>query len=707
MKLMDEIISIDEEYLIGLSNKGIVKRALKDLEGIEPSSNYGEDKVEVSLGGEKCTIVLPLGNSSCTCPSRSVCRHIIAAILWLKNNLEVSPQVSEGDTTPLAKEVCASTREAGTITEETMPRPFGASIQEALEEELKHISTATLKKAMKPRYFRTFLQGIEKGDSVTLKEGTVLEGKLPQEETTVRILSPLEHSTCSCHSKELCAHKAAVILAWQIKKGICSLESLQQEEDENIKLDIYKIKSTAERSGIVVRKVLEKGLVRLPADTPESLELAAVACHEVGLAELERQLRQLGRKLQDYCSRKASFKINEFSKLLFKCHALINKIINSQEEKKILEYMGTFKEKYLPAGELTIMPIGHRFLRSDSGYEGNIYYFINKSPEAKEKYLTYSELRPVFYEQQGLRQGSGKDSAPWGINGSIDLLLHSELKLKHAKVYNGRLSASKETEGHIIASANLRDPAVLKLIKYDFYELIVDAFKDNKASEQEKLALIAPRQCIASGFDEVRQEFIMLLEDYQGRRLEVRAAYKQGESKLFNTLEALGNSMVKNKDKNYVIFGSIHIKEGECYVYPIEIYDSISERAEGYGANKVEKINQGKEHKAAEYIMGFFRQLEEEFLNLLQCGINSYAQGEVFLTYAQEASTTGLLSLEAMLNKLGQAFNERNHSFNENTGKIMKLMEEINSYVALGRKRLQINMAIDALFQAGLNGEEE
>ena len=74
----------DEEYLIGLSNKGTVKRAYKDLEQESPSVVWEGEEAEVALKEAVCRIRVPLGDSTCSCPSRSVCRHLITAVLYLK-----------------------------------------------------------------------------------------------------------------------------------------------------------------------------------------------------------------------------------------------------------------------------------------------------------------------------------------------------------------------------------------------------------------------------------------------------------------------------------------------------------------------------------------------------------------------------------------------------------------------------------------------
>ena len=81
------IQQVDDDYLIGLSNKGTLKRALKDLEQETPSFTWEEGAARVALKEETCVIRAPLGESSCSCPSRSVCRHIITAVLFLKREL--------------------------------------------------------------------------------------------------------------------------------------------------------------------------------------------------------------------------------------------------------------------------------------------------------------------------------------------------------------------------------------------------------------------------------------------------------------------------------------------------------------------------------------------------------------------------------------------------------------------------------------------
>lgn len=83
-ELLAAAAAADEASLTALANKGIYKRAVKDIEGETPDFIEVGGQAVVTIGGAQCSITLPFENSRCTCPSRTVCRHIIAAILLLK-----------------------------------------------------------------------------------------------------------------------------------------------------------------------------------------------------------------------------------------------------------------------------------------------------------------------------------------------------------------------------------------------------------------------------------------------------------------------------------------------------------------------------------------------------------------------------------------------------------------------------------------------
>lgn len=104
--LKQVLLAAEDEILVGMSNKGIVKRAYKDLEKEQPEICWKENEAKVTFSDAVCKISIPLEESTCSCPSRSMCRHRIAAILWLKR------ECADGSDKPFSKEELAAKREA-------------------------------------------------------------------------------------------------------------------------------------------------------------------------------------------------------------------------------------------------------------------------------------------------------------------------------------------------------------------------------------------------------------------------------------------------------------------------------------------------------------------------------------------------------------------------------------------------------------------
>ncbi|MDE6204174.1 MAG: SWIM zinc finger family protein, partial [Lachnospiraceae bacterium] len=108
------LADVDDDYLTGIANKGIVKRAYKDKE----EGNYQvlslDEEAEVSIGEEKVVIKMPLGESRCSCPSRSICRHVILGILALKEKAGASGQEqTECGQITTVQDLCQETQTQG------------------------------------------------------------------------------------------------------------------------------------------------------------------------------------------------------------------------------------------------------------------------------------------------------------------------------------------------------------------------------------------------------------------------------------------------------------------------------------------------------------------------------------------------------------------------------------------------------------------
>ena len=75
----------EENFLISLTNKGIYNRALKDFKNIKNIEiEEAEDKIKISFYNIEIFFTENIKETTCNCPSQKICKHIIIALLYIK-----------------------------------------------------------------------------------------------------------------------------------------------------------------------------------------------------------------------------------------------------------------------------------------------------------------------------------------------------------------------------------------------------------------------------------------------------------------------------------------------------------------------------------------------------------------------------------------------------------------------------------------------
>ena len=75
----------EENFLISLTNKGIYNRALKDFKNIKNIKiEEAEDKIKISFDNIEIFFTESIKETKCNCPSQNICKHIIIALLYIK-----------------------------------------------------------------------------------------------------------------------------------------------------------------------------------------------------------------------------------------------------------------------------------------------------------------------------------------------------------------------------------------------------------------------------------------------------------------------------------------------------------------------------------------------------------------------------------------------------------------------------------------------
>ena len=218
---------IDDDYLTGISNKGIVKRAYKDLETIpcmaagqnlqeaaakqlQDMAFAAQEVLELTVGEETVQIRLPFGESTCSCPSRSICRHVVQGILAMKAAFAAS-EAMENKTAPTANETVEAEKEAATsetmqgstaATSETVENKTAVTMIEKVAQQIADYPLAKLCKSLGTRRIQEVIGAAKTGRKPQITYSSVVTVQPIAKSMTVKLLFPLEHATCTCHKKE-------------------------------------------------------------------------------------------------------------------------------------------------------------------------------------------------------------------------------------------------------------------------------------------------------------------------------------------------------------------------------------------------------------------------------------------------------------------------------------------------------------------------
>ena len=664
----DRLADIDDDYLIGLSNKGIVKRAYKDKGEVAAAvQDMGED-ASVKVGEETVTVRYPLAESKCTCPSRSMCRHVVQAILVLREKCmaeEAEGNGSTGEAPPAGPQEqqagqngqsceCAQPEQNGQTDEHvqagqnsqacecvqsgqnsqtagSMP-PAGQSGQDGSaqsghsrepvqgelsgqgertgqERELshgheggsgaspqigrteKHISSESsasdkagaaektpvwkeisaypfekLKKALGVRQFQTFVNQVAAGIRPEIRSSSVITVQLPRRDHTVKLLSPLEYSTCSCHKKELCVHKASAILWCQLETGTMTKQTLLGEIVETQEYDMAHVKEAAGQMKAFLEELFATGLSRTSPDVLDYLERLAIISHNEGLARFEGYFRALSDSYDRYFARKAAFKTEDLMEQMARLYRRVEMLLQAQDAGGVARLAGEFRADYIPVGNLDLIGIAMEHFESQTGYEGETIYFLE---ENTKKWYTYTNARPVFYDSRKRRGYTEKGQAPWGLNLTFENLLKVRIHLTGAKCdERNRLSSSQETRGEVTGEQGLSLSDIEDWYYRDFDNLfsgqigkqqkawLMEQDDAGNAGGQEnvgdegngsdgvsgkgvELVFVQPASCAKAEFSQTGQQLTLPLYDKAGREGLVEVVYSKQESGTIRYLERI------------------------------------------------------------------------------------------------------------------------------------------------------------------------
>ncbi len=779
------LADVDEDYLVGISNRGIVKRAYKDLEaeGVKAQEaakgiDLGAEELSVTAGDETVTLRLPLAESRCSCPSRSICRHVVMAVLIAKQaaaatgesedagslkdsggnsgaeghensggrsgteGMENSgsrpgtEEMENGGSRPGTKGTENGGSRPGTKGTENggsagMKGKGNGSLSEKVWQEILAQPLKPLLRALGSRGLRRLAAMMKAGQVPEVERGSTVRMALPGQDIAVKLLSPLEYSTCSCHKKELCSHKAEAILWCQYLEKQLTAQDLIQESERQPDLDLEELREAAEQIGNCLEHLLETGLARSGPEQAQEMERLAILCHNAGLPGWEGELRALAEGYEKYLRRTAGQTMEKLAGQLQRLYdktvelkalaeSAIGGLPSGQGEQtdpakegrtgscespvgRIQALAGEFRSEYLPAGDLELTGITMEHFVSDSGYEGDTVYFLD---EAAGRWYTYTNARPTFYDGKKRKGNQEKAPAPWGIAQPLESLARMRLLLRGAKCdAQGRLSSTQETRGEILGKSELTASCLKGWYYREYDRLFAEQIPkpgDSPQTGHPRLVFVQAADFERGSFNKVTQKLELSVWDRAGRQVLVELPYTRREESSIRYLERMKTNQAP------CFLGRVYLQGSQVCLYPVDVLERQEleqvEKIDGDSNRKQENIKndscdadfaKAASQEACQALQSYLEEVSWLLQTVYQVGCATVQDStlEALRQAQKQGETYGMTTLSDWLRQLEEQLSEFRHRLKNSPSKVMRIYCGLWRYVGLCRRRIAYDLA--------------
>ena len=486
-RLIEIVATFDDAAWIALANKGLYRRAQKDLEKGIAVETSEETEGGLQMYVEDFTVTLPEagpGKATCTCPSPGICQHILAACLFLK-------------------------KEA---------RSFSPSILTDIEEELLVLNHKQLRKWAGSADFKAAVKLASGEDKPLIEKGNPLVITLPSVGIVCRYPAGtgLDGMIVTGPARKRKQWIVAAVLVFQHLRGrplpeIVLAKAAQTEDREAPR--------TRQEVLISVQHLLEDtvsiGLSHLSLSIQERFATLAMSAQGVKLYRLSLALRGIADDVGLLLERSGQADVERLFLNMARTYALSEALKNS-ENAPIPELVGWSKSQYTEVAASHLTGVGAYPWRTHSGYQGlTILFWENE----RQELFSWSDARPE-------QSSGGFDpvsryiaESPWEGGQSPKVLSHNTFTLLNGrKNPHNRLSSSSQTQiVHTgvtrIEAMQFGDRLFTDWEKLMAYAWQISSIGLTRGNPLKKVVFLKPARWGKRAFDPTQQVFYWWLED--------------------------------------------------------------------------------------------------------------------------------------------------------------------------------------------------
>ena len=675
-QLVAQLRRFDDDALVALANKGLLRRAQKDLEKNPPVTvEDGSDRVTVSLGDIRVSFdARGPAHAKCSCPAASVCQHILAAVIFLQKSTATTaeePQSAE-QTPPESSSPTSDNAGAGELA--------------ALQAELTRMTPAELSKHAGKAGYRWAWQFVldldaEHGFTAGGERHVVLTFSRPH--MTFRYLGGgLANMIADLEVARIEKYRVAAVLAFQRAQGVALTppepvggargsgldfgkdDAAGSPDPENLTESRRRLLASGQQ---LICECLELGLSHLSQGIHERFATLAVWAQGVEYYRLALLLRRIADHVENLLERTGAADEHALLDEITLAYGLMAALQGAASQNQApARLVGSARSRYESMQNCELLGLGALAWRSPAGYVG--LTLILWSP-AEQEFLSCSDARPEG--QRGFdARARYKASGPWTGLGAPAMATGRRVQLVAPQINAaGRLSASEKTSATVLPQSTAAE-FVAALRPFSSWP---EAFQARTATRLSLLAtpqpmkdwaVLRPQRFGAARFDEARQVLVWPLFDADDNRLDAELAYDDYTAHAIARIEALKPAGLGD---GTLLVARLHPGLNSIVAEPLSLvrptaadngnlvdslhFDAAPES--GVFSQLLERLRSGKSGTAAppgyalHRVPGFFIEYREELRRRAERGIGQGAgDGNLATQWAQKAADHGLTAFK-------------------------------------------------------------
>lgn len=488
----DRYRSYDDAALEVLANAGLLRRATKDVEAgklrwLENDERGGL----VEADGQQVRLdATGIDAARCTCPANGCCKHILAAVIWLREH----PTAPAGEEAP-AEDADIALREALALDPQQLQKQAGKAATRKARQWLGELGEARHQSHGRRLVIHLPALACE----VIYLAGGGFDGMLSEGRENER--------------KAL--HLATLVLLfqgqgqpwdWPADSDAPALDPVQLNPAERDLLASLHA---------LLQELLRQGLSHASQASAVQLRMLNLSARTEGLPRLAAQLRTLGGQIGRLADRDDHIGEREVLVQMAQVHALAT-ALQQADAQRLPALRGRLRRDYQAGATLDLLPLGGHWWTTPGGARGlTLAFWDLEEGEVREASLA----RPDNSDPGFRRESAWSQQALW--KSTPQLLCRSPLRLLSPRqADDGRLASHGDTRSEAQPHWAAHDPR-LGTLGIGRWSALREHLEDSAAlsAEAPTSLLLRPARCHEAVLDEVRQALCWTLEDDQGEAI--------------------------------------------------------------------------------------------------------------------------------------------------------------------------------------------